>query len=341
MENTYSKLVAEIRQILEQARNSTYSEISKIMTNTYWAIGERIVLFEQNGSLRAEYGIQLLEKNSKTLTKEYGKGYSVRSMRNYRQFYLVFPDFQIRQSRLPNLNWTHYLRIMRIENQNSRIWYVNEAASNNWSVRTLDRNISTLYYERLLMSQNPKPVIEEMIKETGKTSSDKFEFIKNPYVLEFLNLSSKSDYMESELESALINQIKLFLLELVKGFAFVERQQLIRTEAHDYYIDLVFYNYMLKCFVIIDLKITQITHQDVGQMDMYVRMFDELKRKEDDNPTIGIVLCSETDSDIAKYSILNGNEQLFASKYKLFLPTEAELKAEIEREKRIFRLQNP
>jgi len=295
MENSYSKLVAEIRQILDQARNSTYSEISKIMTNTYWAIGKRIVLFEQNGSLRAEYGIQLLETISKTLTKEYGKGYSVRSMRNYRQFYLVFPDFQIRQSRLPNLNWTHYLRIMRIENQNSRIWYVNEAASNNWSVRTLDRNISTLYYERLLMSQNPKPVIEEMIKETGKTSSDKFEFIKNPYVLEFLNLSSKSDYMESELESALINQIKLFLLELGKGFAFVERQQLIRTEAHDYYIDLVFYNYMLKCFVIIDLKITQITHQDVGQMDMYVRMFDELKRKEDDNPTIGIVLCSETD----------------------------------------------
>jgi len=260
-------------------------------------------------------------------------------MRNYRQFYMVFPDFQIRQSRLPNLNWTHYLRIMRIENRNSRIWYVNEAASNNWSVRTLDRTISTLYYERLLMSQNPKPVIKEMIKETGNSPSDKFEFIKNPYVLEFLNLSSKSDYMESELESALINQIKQFLLELGKGFAFVERQQLIRTEAHDYYIDLVFYNYMLKCFVIIDLKISQITHQDVGQMDMYVRMYDELKRGDDDNPTIGIVLCSETDSDIAKYSILNGNEQLFASKYKLFLPTEAELKAEIERKKRLFALQ--
>ncbi|MCX6309959.1 MAG: PDDEXK nuclease domain-containing protein, partial [Bacteroidia bacterium] len=278
---------------------------------------------------------------STELTKTYGKGFSLSYVKSFKQFFLEFPDFQISQTRLANLNWSHYLRIMRVENKEARAWYLNETSSSNWSVRTLDRNISTLYYERLLLSHTTKPEITEREKNAINLQVDKYEFIKNPYVLEFLNLPTYGSFEESDLESALIEQIKKFMLELGKGFAFVERQQLIRTEAHDYYIDLVFYNFILKCFVIIDLKITQITHQDVGQMDMYVRMFDELKRKEDDNPTIGIVLCSETDSDIAKYSILNGNEQLFASKYKLFLPTEAELKAEIEREKRIFRLQNP
>lgn len=338
---TEKGFISDIKSILDLARNNAYTAISTLMTNAYWQIGKRIVEQEQNGAYRADYGKQLLENLSKELTHEYGKGFSISYLRTFRQFYLEFPDYQIHQTRLANLNWSHYLRIMRIENKNARAWYLNETASNNWSIRTLDRNISTLYYERLLMSHTIKPVISEMEKSTATFQADKYEFIKNPYVLEFLNLPSNNSFVESDLESALIEQIKLFMLELGKGFAFIERQQHIRTEAHDYYIDLVFYNYILKCFVIIDLKTSQISHQDIGQMDMYVRMYDELKRGEDDNPTIGIVLCSETDSDIAKYSILNGNEQLFASKYKLFLPTEAELKAEIEREKRIFRLQNP
>lgn len=332
--------VAEIKSILEEARSKSYAAISSLMTNAYWYIGRRIVEQEQQGADRAEYGKQLMETLSAELTKEYGKGYSVSYLRTFRQFYLEFPDYQIQQTRLVNLSWSHYLRIMRVESLEARAWYLSEAAANSWSIRTLDRNISTLYFERLLMSQKPEPVVAEMEEKTAAFQSDKYEFIKNPYVLEFLNLPSSSGYLESELESALIEQLKQFMLELGKGFAFIERQQHLRTETSDYYLDLVFYNYILKCFVIIDLKTTKISHQDIGQMDMYVRMYDELKRSEGDNPTIGIVLCTETDSDIAKYSILNGNEQLFASKYKLFLPTEAELKAEIEREKRVFNLKN-
>lgn len=332
--------IADIKDILEEARTKSYATISSLMTNAYWHIGQRIVEQEQQGAGRAEYGKQLMETLSTELTKEYGKGYSVSYLRTFRQFYLEFPDFQIQQTRLVNLNWSHYLRIMRVSNLEARAWYLNEAATNSWSIRTLDRNISTLYYERLLMSQNIEPVVGEMEEKTVRFQTDKYEFIKNPYVLEFLNLPANSGYLESDLESALIEQLKQFMLELGKGFAFIERQQHIRTESSDYYLDLVFYNYMLKCFVIVDLKTSKITHQDIGQMDMYVRMYDDLKRSEGDNPTIGIVLCTETDSDIAKYSILNGNEQLFASKYKLFLPTEAELKAEIEREKRVFNLKN-
>jgi predicted nuclease of restriction endonuclease-like (RecB) superfamily len=214
-----------------------------------------------------------------------------------------------------------------------------EAAEQSWDVRTLDRNISTQYYERLLMSQIKKPVIKEMQSKTGKFQKNKLEFIKNPSVLEFLGLPANSGYSEALLEKAIINHLQQFILEMGKGFAFVERQQLLRTETTDYYVDLVFYNYILKCFVLIDLKTSRISHQDVGQMDMYVRIYDELKRNEGDNPTIGILLCSETDTDIARYSILKGNEQLFTSKYKLYLPTEDELRAEIEQEKEFIRLQ--
>jgi predicted nuclease of restriction endonuclease-like (RecB) superfamily len=238
-----------------------------------------------------------------------------------------------------SLNWTHIQRIMRISNPEARTWYLQEAAEQSWDVRTLDRNVSTQYYERLLMSQVKEPVEKEMQKKTGKYQKSKLEFIKNPSVLEFLGLPGNTGYTEAVLEKAIINHLQQFILELGKGFAFVERQQLIRTETTDYYVDLVFYNFILKCFVLIDLKTSRITHQDVGQMDMYVRMFDELKRGEGDNPTIGILLCSETDRDIARYSILKGNEHLFATKYKLYLPTEEELRAEIEREKEIIRLQ--
>jgi len=214
-----------------------------------------------------------------------------------------------------------------------------ETVEQSWDVRTLDRNISTQYYERLLMSQVKKPVIQEMLSKTGKYQKNKLEFIKNPSVLEFLGLPGNIGYSEKILEKAIINHLQQFILELGKGFAFVERQQLIRTDTSDYYIDMVFYNYILKCFVLIDLKTDRITHQDVGQMDMYVRMYDELKRNEGDNPTIGILLCSETDKDIARYSILKGNEHLFATKYKLYLPTEEELRIEIEKEKEFIRLQ--
>jgi predicted nuclease of restriction endonuclease-like (RecB) superfamily len=228
---------------------------------------------------------------------------------------------------------------MRVSSPEARAWYFREAAEQSWDVRTLDRNISTQYFERLLISQVKKPVIKEMRSKTGKYQKDKLEFIKNPSVLEFLGLPGKTGYSEAVLEKAIIDHLQQFILELGKGFAFVERQQLIRTETSDYYVDMVFYNYILKCFVLIDLKTSRITHQDVGQMDMYVRMYDELKRNEGDNPTIGILLCSETDKDIARYSILKGNEHLFATKYKLYLPTEEELRIEIEREKEFIRLQ--
>jgi predicted nuclease of restriction endonuclease-like (RecB) superfamily len=241
--------------------------------------------------------------------------------------------------KLAILSWSHYERLLRVDNKKARDWYMHEAADQMWSVRTLDRNISTLYYERLLASQVKEPVEAEMKQKTRVFQEDKLAFIKNPSVLEFLGLPGKSGYSEADLEGAIISHLQDFVLELGKGFAFVERQQLIRTEAQDYYIDLVFYNYILKCFVLIDLKIGKITHQDVGQMDMYVRMYDELKRSEGDGPTIGIVLCSETDSDIAKYSILKGNEHLFASKYKLYMPTDDELRAEIEKSKADLRAQ--
>jgi len=228
---------------------------------------------------------------------------------------------------------------MRVQSEDARSWYLKESAEQSWAYQTLDRNINSQYYERMLLSQSQKPVEDEMKEKTGNFQHDKLAFIKNPTVLEFLGLQNNLGYIEKDLEDAIIDNLQNFLLELGKGFSFVARQQLIRTEAENYFIDLVFYNYILKCFVLLDIKTTKITHQDVGQMDMYVRMYDELKRNEGDNPTIGIVLCSETDHDIARYSILHGNEQLFASKYKLYLPTEEELRTEIARQKEIFMLQ--
>jgi predicted nuclease of restriction endonuclease-like (RecB) superfamily len=238
------------------------------------------------------------------------------------------------------LSWTHYTKLLQVINADAREWYEREAYEQGWSVRTLQRNIDTQYYERMLLSQNKKPVEEEMKRLTASLK-EKASFVKNPYMLEFLGLPEDPSTLESTLESAIITNLQRFLMELGKGFAFVARQQRIHTEKQDYYIDLVFYNYMLKCFVLIDLKMGKITHQDVGQMDMYVRMYDELKRGEGDNPSLGIVLCSETDEDIARYSVLHGNEQLFASKYKLLLPSEEQLRAEIEAQKEIFYLQHP
>ncbi len=281
-------------------------------------VGKHIVEEEQHGQERAAYGTQLLKILSVELCNSFGKGFSERNLRNFRQFYLTFPSDKIWQMLSAELSWSHYQLLMKVTNLDARNYYLREAAQNAWTVRTLDRNIATQYYERLLLSQITEPVKIEMLEKTANFQIDKFEFIKNPSVLEFLNLPSNTGFTEAALEKAIINHLQQFLLELGKGYAFVAQQQLIRTENKDYFIDLVFYNFILKCFVLIDLKTDRITHQDVGQMDMYVRMYDERKRNESDNPTIGIVLCSETDQDIARYSILNGNEQIFASKYKLF-----------------------
>lgn len=331
--------VSDIQQILELARQKSYSAINSAMVEAYWLVGKRIVEEEQNGEERAKYGKFVIKSLATELTENFGKGFSERNLRNFRQFYLTFPDEEIRYTACAKLSWSHIRLIMRQENEKARNYYLKESAENNWSVRTLDRNISTLYFERLLMSQNKNEVEKEMIEKTKDFQLDKFEFIKNPTVLEFLNLPNNLSYTEKELEKALIDNLQKFILELGKGFAFVERQKLIRTDHNNFFIDLVFYNYKLKCFVLLDLKTTKISHQDIGQMDMYVRMYDDLEKSESDNPTIGIVLCAETDSDIAKYSILKGNEQLFATKYKLFLPTEEELRNEIEREKQIFNSQ--
>ena len=330
--------VRDIKQIVTQARQKAYAAINSAMVEAYWQMGKRIVEQEQQGKGRADYGTQLLKSLSKELTAEFGKGFSVGSLYYYRQFYQTFPEIFATPWRI--LTWSHYKRLMQVPNADARAWYLKEAAEQMWSYRTLDRNIGSQYYERLLLSQHKDAVVSEMKALTKPTAQDRMEFIKNPTVAEFIGLSPNSDLTETELEGAIIGNLQKFLLELGKGFSFVARQKLIRTEKKDYFIDLVFYNYILKSFVLIDLKTSTITHQDVGQMDMYVRMYDERVRGEDDNPTIGIVLCSETDEDIARYSVLHDNDRLFASKYMLYMPTEEELRQEIERQKDFFRLQH-
>lgn len=328
----------EIKEIIHQGRGKAYTAINSAMVEAYWQIGRRIVEEEQQGKERANYGTQLLKALSKELTKEFGKGFSTNSLYYYRQFYILFPE------KLPTLwgilTWSHYKRLLSVSNPEARSWYLKEASEQMWSYRILDRNISSQYYERLLLSYNKEKVETEMKALTCSIGQDKLEFIKNPTVAEFIGLSLNSDFTETELENAIISNLQKFILELGKGFSFVGRQKLVRTEKRDYFIDLVFYNYILKNFVLIDLKTNRISHQDVGQMDMYVRMYDEHVRGEDDNPTIGIVLCSETDEDIARYSILHDSDRLFASKYMLYMPTEEELRNEIERQKAFFHLQH-
>ncbi|MGR3792088.1 PDDEXK nuclease domain-containing protein [Flavobacterium sp. TN-1] len=328
--------IQEIKQILSQARQKTYQAINTAMVEAYWNIGRKIVEEEQNGKERAQYGKEIIKTISIELTREFGKGFSERNIRKYRQFYQTFPEIEIWPTLSAKLNWSHFELIMRVQDEKARMYYLKEASENTWSVRTLDRNISTLYYYRLLSSNDKETIKGKSIPEKNNIH----DFIKNPSVLEFLNLSTSLSYTELELEKALIDNLQKFILELGKGFAFVERQQHIKTETADFYIDLVFYNYILKCFVIIELKTHTITHQDIGQLDMYVRMYDDLKKPKEDNPTIGILLCTETDKTIAKYSILNQNNQLFASKYLPFLPTEEQLQDEIERQKLIFKSQH-
>ena len=327
-----------VRDVLDQARSSAYRAVNAAMVSAYWEIGRRIVQ-EQGGEGRAAYGSALIRELSQRLTQDFGRGFTVSNIRYMRQFYLVFPN---RHALRGELSWTHYRALLRVEDKKARDWYENEAAVQAWSARTLDRNISTQYYYRLLATQSPEGkagVASEMERKTADHQADKLEFIKNPVVAEFLGLAPNADFYESELEGAIIANLQKFLLEMGKGYAFVARQQHIRTELNDFYIDLVFYNYLLKCFVLIDLKTTQLTHQDIGQMDMYVRMYDDLKKSPDDNPTLGIVLCTETDRDVAHYSLLNGSKQLFAAKYMTYLPTDEQLRNEIEREKLFFKAQ--
>ena len=326
--------INEIKKILKNARQKAYTAVNSAMVEAYWKIGRRIVEEEQSGRERAEYGKEILQNLSKELTEEFGKGYSYRTLREIRQFYLMFSDFEKWRTVSAKLTWSHFQKVLRVSDEKARIFYLTEAAENMWSVRTLDRNISTLYYNRIVASIDKKTVEDEMKEKIKSLQTE--EFIKNPVVLEFLDLPTNMSYTESQLEKALTDDIQKFMMELGKGFAFVERQQHIRTENSDFYIDLVFYNYILKCFVIVELKTEKLTHQDIGQLDMYVRMYDDLKKQENDNPTIGLLLCTETDGTIIKYSILNDNKNLFASKYINYLPSEEELINEIERQKTLF-----
>ena len=332
--DTLQKCITDIKQILLQAQQKAYQATAFAMIEGFWRIGRRIVEEEQQGSIRANYGEQVIAQ----LSKELGKGFSERTLRDYRRFYLLFPDQDNLAHMCAKLTWSHIRLIMRVESDQARAYYLQETAQQHWSVRTLERNINTLYYQRLLASQMKEVVKEEMQLKTAEFQQDPHEFIKNPTVLEFLNIPTHYAYNENELEKSLINNLQQFLLELGKGFAFIARQKHIRTETQDFFIDLVFYNYILKCFVIVELKTDKITHQDIGQLDMYVRMFDDLERSETDNPTLGILLCTKTDETIAKYSVLAENKHLFATKYLPFLPTEEELIAEIEREKQILKL---
>ena len=333
-------LVEDIRKIIRTGQSVAYSAVNSAMIETYWNIGKRIIEEEQNGSARAEYGKHLISVLSKILIEEFGGAYSPRNLHYYRKFYRYFPNKEILNARVHNLNWTHFRILLSVDDEDARIWYMNEAYQNGWSTRTLDRNISTQYYYRLLQSPKKDTVIAEMQSKTNEYQKNQFELLKNPIVAEFLEFRTEDSFSESDLENAILSHIRDFLMEMGRGFAFVSRQQHIITDTQDYFIDLVFYNIELKCYVLIDLKMGTVTHQDVGQMDMYVRMYDELKRKEGDNPTIGILLCSETSRDIARYSVLHDNNNLFMSKYLTYLPTKEQLRAEIEKQKALFAFQH-
>ncbi|MCP9546425.1 MULTISPECIES: PDDEXK nuclease domain-containing protein [Segatella] len=365
-------LVNDLRSIVSKARSKAFAAVNYSLVERNWRIGQRIVEEEQNGTSRAEYGKHVIEVASAALTKEFGKGFSYTNIANYKRFYLTFSDLQILQtvseefkkqkhqtlsdesSLLPQkgqtppaqfelrfLPWSHYERLIRVEDKKAREWYAKEAFEQGWSFRTLNRNINTLYYERLLMSTKKQPVVDEMQDKTKAYQQDKLEYIKSPVVLEFLGLPEDTSLAESKLETAIINNLEKFLMEMGKGYALVARQQHIRTEENDYYIDLVFYNYLIKSFILVDLKVNRITYQDVGQMDMYLQMYDKMKKGPDDNPTIGIILCTETDSDVARYSTLAKNDQMFAAKYKLYLPDKEDLRREIERQKELYLMAHP
>ncbi len=356
--------VSDLKSIAGETRRQAYRAADRMLVVRNWLIGWRIVEQEQKGKERAGYGKRVLELASQSLTEEYGKGFGLTSVKNMRSFYIKFRNLQIRQALLdefnitqlpirqplpdesvipfyPNVSWLHYERLMRVEDEVARMWYLKETARTQWDYRTLQRNISSQYYQRLLQTpeQLRHEVSNEMNRLTADFERDKLSYLKNPVIAEFLGLSQNPVYSESNLETAIIDHLQTFIMELGKGYAFVARQQHIKTDMGDFYIDLVFYNIILKSYLIIDLKTTQITHQDIGQMDMYIRMYDELKKEEENNPTIGLLLCSDTSKDLARYSILKDSKQLYAAKYLTYLPSEEELSREIREQKEFFELQ--
>ncbi len=365
-------LFISVKNVLHQAQGSSYRTVNSIMVVAYWHVGKLIVEEEQSGKHKAEYGKALLQGLSDRLNKEFKGGYSIQNLRSFRQFYLTFPEIrstvwsefknvkglankgaqdndkkllirstlwsesaeaQTLSTVWRELSWSHYKLLMRVENPDARTYYMKEAVAQSWGVRGLERQINSFYYERILSSKNKKPVKNEAAQKTKTLIPQITDFIKDPYVLEFLQIKPHTPLYESELEQALLDNIQHFLLELGKGFAFVQRQQWIDADTEHYFIDLVFYNYVLKCFVLIDLKTGKLTHQDIGQMDMYVRIYEEKYKQPGDNPTIGLILCSEQNESVIKYSVLKENKQLFSSRYKLYLPTEKELKTELDRER--------
>jgi predicted nuclease of restriction endonuclease-like (RecB) superfamily len=326
-----SSFFTDVRSILASARQQAYTAVNAAMVQAYWQIGQRIVEEEQGGQAKAVYGEGLLPELSRALTSEFGKGFSYANLRNFRQFYLTYPgEDKICYALRSKLSWTHHRLIMREENPEARRYYLEATARDNWSTRTLERQLQTRTYQRLLSTQQPTT---EAVDPARK--QDIRDFIKDPYILEFLQLPEDLTATEAEVESAIISQLQRFLLEMGHGFSFVARQMRLSTETSHFYLGLVFYHYLLKCFIVIDLKTRKLVHQDIGQMDMYVRMFDDLKRGPDDNPTLGLILCTDKDETMVQYSVLKGSEQLFASKYRTCLPTEAELVAELQRERRL------
>ena len=332
MAELQNNIVNDIRRIIDESRYAAFGAVNSIAVQTYWNIGKKIVEEEQHGQDRADYGKRLIRQLSDELTKEYGNAFSKRNLDYYRKFYICFRDYEIVNACVHNLTWTHFRRVLAVASQESREWYIREASEQQWSTRELDRNISTQYYERLLSNQRKGLPLSKAVSE----KADPLEYIKSPVVAEFLGFHNNSDYNESQLERALIDNLEKFIMELGQGFAFVERQKHIVTETGDFYIDLVFYNYRMKCFVLFELKTHKLSHQDIGQLDMYVRMYDDTIKDENDNPTVGVLLCTDTDSTIAKYSVLNDNDRLFAAKYMAFMPTQEELQQEIERQKQFF-----
>jgi predicted nuclease of restriction endonuclease-like (RecB) superfamily len=324
-------LVGQLRFLIESARKQALRAVDAVQVRTCWEIGRHIVEYEQQGQDRAVYGARLIPRVAESLTAEFGRGFDASNLRYMRLFYQAFP---IRDALRHELSWTHYRTLLRVEDEQARRWYMEESANQNWSTRALERQIGTLYYERLLASRDRESVRAEAAASVAPYQQDPREFVRDPVLLEFLGLPESGRLLEADLEQALIDKLQGFLLELGKGFAFVARQQRISTETRDYYIDLIFYNYLLKCFVLFDLKTGELTHQDIGQMDMYMRMYDDQRRAPDDNPCVGIILCAGKDASVVRYSVLHENEQLFASKYRLVLPSEDELRAELEREQK-------
>lgn len=331
---TINKTYKAVKEILEEARSTAFRAVNFAMVQAYWNIGRVIVEGEQKGKARSDYGAYLLDELSKRLTAEFGKGFDRTNISKMRAFYLAYP---IVDALRPQLTWTHYRLLLKVERPDVRQFYIDECIAANWSTRQLERQINSFYYERLLSSRNKSLVRSEIKKlEPGPEPND---IIKDPYVLEFLGLKENKEYLETKLEQGLMDKLHDFLLELGKGFSFVARQKRITIDGDHFYIDLVFYNYILKCFLLIDLKIGKLTHQDLGQMDFYVRYFEKEVKQSEDNSTIGLILCAEKNEAMAKYTLLENSKTIFASKYKLYLPTEKELREELQREKKYLELE--